>query len=151
MAGSPGSAPANWIAADILRIEYGVFVEHWDVIRTRRPENSPGAAADVRRLVSREPLSALSAMTRCWSGINKQNGKVAVYPGSGPAHTHNRGPDPGGPALDARDAGRARELVGRQSGARVPNSHVLPDSGLVLRGRAKSHHAKQLALQASWT
>jgi predicted SnoaL-like aldol condensation-catalyzing enzyme len=25
-------APANWIAADILRIEDGVFVEHWDVI-----------------------------------------------------------------------------------------------------------------------
>ena len=26
-------APANWIAADILRIEHGVFVEHWDVIQ----------------------------------------------------------------------------------------------------------------------
>ncbi len=26
-------APANWIAADILRIENGVFVEHWDVIQ----------------------------------------------------------------------------------------------------------------------
>jgi len=26
-------APANWIAADILRIEDGVFVEHWDVIQ----------------------------------------------------------------------------------------------------------------------
>jgi predicted SnoaL-like aldol condensation-catalyzing enzyme len=25
--------PANWIAADILRIENGVFVEHWDVIQ----------------------------------------------------------------------------------------------------------------------
>jgi hypothetical protein len=23
----------NWIAADILRIEDGVFVEHWDVIQ----------------------------------------------------------------------------------------------------------------------
>jgi predicted SnoaL-like aldol condensation-catalyzing enzyme len=26
-------APANWIATDILRIEDGVFVEHWDVIQ----------------------------------------------------------------------------------------------------------------------
>lgn len=25
--------PANWIAADILRIEDGVLVEHWDVIQ----------------------------------------------------------------------------------------------------------------------
>ena len=26
-------APANWIATDILRIEDGVLVEHWDVIQ----------------------------------------------------------------------------------------------------------------------
>jgi predicted SnoaL-like aldol condensation-catalyzing enzyme len=26
-------APANWIAADILRLEDGVLVEHWDVIQ----------------------------------------------------------------------------------------------------------------------
>ena len=26
-------APANWIAADILRIQDGVLVEHWDVIQ----------------------------------------------------------------------------------------------------------------------
>ncbi len=26
-------APVNWILADILRIEDGVFVEHWDVIQ----------------------------------------------------------------------------------------------------------------------
>ena len=25
--------PANWIAADVLRIESGIFVEHWDVIQ----------------------------------------------------------------------------------------------------------------------
>src|SRR5579872_4673747 len=25
--------PVNWIAADIVRIEYGVLVEHWDVIQ----------------------------------------------------------------------------------------------------------------------
>ena len=26
-------APANWIAADILRIQNGIFIEHWDVIQ----------------------------------------------------------------------------------------------------------------------
>jgi predicted SnoaL-like aldol condensation-catalyzing enzyme len=26
-------APANWIAADILRVQDGVLVEHWDVIQ----------------------------------------------------------------------------------------------------------------------
>ena len=26
-------APVNWIAADILRIEDGALVEHWDVIQ----------------------------------------------------------------------------------------------------------------------
>ena len=26
-------APANWVAADILRIQDGVLVEHWDVIQ----------------------------------------------------------------------------------------------------------------------
>jgi predicted SnoaL-like aldol condensation-catalyzing enzyme len=26
-------APANWIAADIFRIENGILVEHWDVIQ----------------------------------------------------------------------------------------------------------------------
>jgi hypothetical protein len=25
--------PVNWIAADILRIENGILVEHWDVIQ----------------------------------------------------------------------------------------------------------------------
>ncbi len=25
--------PANWIAADILRIQNGIFIEHWDVIQ----------------------------------------------------------------------------------------------------------------------
>jgi predicted SnoaL-like aldol condensation-catalyzing enzyme len=28
-----GFGPVNWIAADILRIENGVLVEHWDVIQ----------------------------------------------------------------------------------------------------------------------
>ena len=38
-------APANWIAADILRIEGGTLVEHWDVIQdeARRSESKSGA------------------------------------------------------------------------------------------------------------
>ena len=31
-------APANWIAADILRIEDGLLVEHWDVIQDEATE-----------------------------------------------------------------------------------------------------------------
>src|SRR3981081_2784081 len=30
-------APVNWIAADIVRIEDGVLVEHWDVIQDEAP------------------------------------------------------------------------------------------------------------------
>jgi predicted SnoaL-like aldol condensation-catalyzing enzyme len=31
-------APVNWIAADILRLEDGIFVEHWDVIQDEATE-----------------------------------------------------------------------------------------------------------------
>src|SRR6202171_5112319 len=31
-------APVNWIAADILRIEDGILVEHWDVIQDEAPQ-----------------------------------------------------------------------------------------------------------------
>src|SRR5580698_3856395 len=30
--------PANWIVADILRIEDGIFAEHWDVIQDEATE-----------------------------------------------------------------------------------------------------------------
>jgi predicted SnoaL-like aldol condensation-catalyzing enzyme len=38
-------APANWIAADILRIEGGLLVEHWDVIQDEatREQSKSGA------------------------------------------------------------------------------------------------------------
>jgi predicted SnoaL-like aldol condensation-catalyzing enzyme len=37
-------APVNWIAADILRLEDGVLVEHWDVIQDEatREESKSG-------------------------------------------------------------------------------------------------------------
>src|ERR1700719_3712556 len=31
-------APANWIAADILRIQDGILIEHWDVIQDEATE-----------------------------------------------------------------------------------------------------------------
>ena len=33
-------APANWIAADIVRIENGILVEHWDVIQDEATRES---------------------------------------------------------------------------------------------------------------
>jgi len=30
--------PVNWIAADILRIQNGILVEHWDVIQDEATE-----------------------------------------------------------------------------------------------------------------
>ena len=31
-------APVNWIAADIVRIQNGILVEHWDVIQDEATE-----------------------------------------------------------------------------------------------------------------
>ena len=45
----PGRAPAreavNWIAADILRIEDGILVEHWDVIQDEATEEQSKSKA----------------------------------------------------------------------------------------------------------
>jgi predicted SnoaL-like aldol condensation-catalyzing enzyme len=41
--------PVNWIAADILRIENGILVEHWDVIQDEATqEQSKSGKAHVR-------------------------------------------------------------------------------------------------------
>ena len=39
-----GFQPTNWIAADILRIKDGIFLEHWDVIQdeTTKEESKSG-------------------------------------------------------------------------------------------------------------
>ena len=37
--------PVNWIAADILRIEDGIFVEHWDVIQDEATEEQSKSGA----------------------------------------------------------------------------------------------------------
>jgi predicted SnoaL-like aldol condensation-catalyzing enzyme len=38
-------APANWIAADILRIQNGILVEHWDVIQDEATEEQSKSGA----------------------------------------------------------------------------------------------------------
>ena len=38
-------APVNWIAADILRIEDGILVEHWDVIQDEATEEQSKSKA----------------------------------------------------------------------------------------------------------
>jgi predicted SnoaL-like aldol condensation-catalyzing enzyme len=37
--------PANWIAADILRIEEGLLIEHWDVIQDEATEEQSRSKA----------------------------------------------------------------------------------------------------------
>src|SRR5882724_10205359 len=38
-------APVNWIAADILRIEEGMLVEHWDVIQNEATKEQSKSGA----------------------------------------------------------------------------------------------------------
>jgi predicted SnoaL-like aldol condensation-catalyzing enzyme len=38
-------APVNWIAADILRIQAGIFLEHWDVIQDEATEEQSKSGA----------------------------------------------------------------------------------------------------------
>ena len=38
-------APANWIAADILRIQDGILIEHWDVIQDEVTEEQSKSKA----------------------------------------------------------------------------------------------------------
>ena len=38
-------APVNWIAADILRIQDGILVEHWDVIQDEATEEQSKSKA----------------------------------------------------------------------------------------------------------
>ena len=47
-------APVNWIAADIVRIEDGILIEHWDVIQDEasRESSKSGFPCSATRLVS---------------------------------------------------------------------------------------------------
>jgi predicted SnoaL-like aldol condensation-catalyzing enzyme len=38
-------APVNWIAADIVRIQNGILVEHWDVIQDEATEEQSKSGA----------------------------------------------------------------------------------------------------------
>lgn len=61
----------------------------------------------------------------------------------------NREPEAGGPGqLTPETLAELEELVRVRLGGRVREFQLsIRDAGLVLRGRAKSHHAKQLAQQ----
>jgi predicted SnoaL-like aldol condensation-catalyzing enzyme len=57
-------APASWIAADILRIENGVLIEHWDVIQDEATADTSksgrpmfGAAFPSEHVVVRKEIS----------------------------------------------------------------------------------------------
>ena len=52
-------APVNWIAADILRIEDGVLVEHWDVIQDEATKSNRRAAG--RCSATRSPCTGKQA------------------------------------------------------------------------------------------
>ena len=54
-------APVNWIAADILRIENGILVEHWDVIQDEATEEQSKSKAPM--LGSSFPVYATSEKT----------------------------------------------------------------------------------------
>jgi predicted SnoaL-like aldol condensation-catalyzing enzyme len=54
-------APANWIAADILRIEDEVLVEHWDVIQDEATEEQSKSKAPM--FGSSFPVDATSEKT----------------------------------------------------------------------------------------
>jgi predicted SnoaL-like aldol condensation-catalyzing enzyme len=51
--------PANWIVADIVRIEGGILVEHWDVIQDEATEEQSQSHAPM--FGSRFPVYAKSA------------------------------------------------------------------------------------------
>jgi hypothetical protein len=59
-------------------------------------------------------------------------------------------PDGGGPGhLSPETLAELEELIRTQLGGRVQEFRLsINEAGLVLRGRAKSHHVKQLAQQA---
>ena len=54
-------APVNWIAADILRIEDGILVEHWDVIQDEATEERSRSKAPM--FGPSFPVYAASEMT----------------------------------------------------------------------------------------
>lgn len=45
-------APTNWIAADIVRIENGILVQHWDVIEDEATRESSKSGRQISRIIS---------------------------------------------------------------------------------------------------
>jgi predicted SnoaL-like aldol condensation-catalyzing enzyme len=72
--------PANWIVADIVRIEDGLLAEHWDVIQDEATaDESQSGLPDIRRhlphpglksrTAERPPSSSVNRLT--WRGVRR--------------------------------------------------------------------------------
>ena len=58
-------APANWIVVDILRIDDGVLVEHWDVIQDEATQEQSKSGRPMFGDLFRVPVSKLSIEPVC--------------------------------------------------------------------------------------
>ena len=79
-------APVNWIAADILRIQDGILVEHWDVIQDEATEEQSKSKAPMLEQVFRNiPLKRQPKTKKGQNMSNKHErelaGKVALVTG----------------------------------------------------------------------
>ena len=69
-------APVNWIAADILRIEDGVLIEHWDVIQDEATRESSKSGLPMfgdkfrERGLSSEEVEAHESRHCSWCSIS---------------------------------------------------------------------------------
>jgi predicted SnoaL-like aldol condensation-catalyzing enzyme len=77
--------PANWIAADVFRIEDGKLAEHWDVLQEEVTKAESVSGRPVRRPVPRRGLAGLveaqgagtSTATGIWASIStSQRGSI---------------------------------------------------------------------------
>jgi len=64
-------APVNWIAADIVRLQDGMLIEHWDVIQDEATQNSQRAACPCSATSFRNDRGELlPAQSQCVTGID---------------------------------------------------------------------------------
>ena len=96
-------APVNWIAADIVRIQNGILVEHWNVIQDEATEEQSKSKAPWS-----EPVPG------------------RVYPRCGPVPSRRTrvARHSGGTATDVQDNARGRRPSGlKQSGFRLSHGY----------------------------
>jgi hypothetical protein len=57
---SDNSYPANWVVVDILRLEDGILVEHWDVIQDEAKTSASGRPLFGKHFPAQLPAGALT-------------------------------------------------------------------------------------------